>query len=101
RLSKFELQRYLDYCSEALSLVGKVAALYAQSLPNEGVVRTVNEIELLSTGFSRKIWQKLIILNQMDETSDGKILGSKHEVSKKAGKKIKKKRLKISLLIGI
>jgi hypothetical protein len=66
KLSKFELQRYLDYCSEALSLIGKVAALYAQSLPNEVVVRTVNEIEVLSTGFSRKIWQKLIILNEMD-----------------------------------
>jgi len=66
KLSKFELQRYLDYCSEALSLVGKVAALYAQSLPNEVVVRTVNEIEVLSSGFSRKIWQKLIILNEME-----------------------------------
>lgn len=67
KLSKFELQRYLDYCSETLSLLGKVAALYAQSLPNDVVVRTVNEIEVLSTGFSRKIWQKLIILNEMDK----------------------------------
>jgi hypothetical protein len=64
-LNPFELHRYLDYCSEALSLIGKVAALYAQSLPNEVVVRTVNEIEDLSTGLSRKIWQKLIILNEM------------------------------------
>ena len=72
KLSKFELQRYLDYCSEALSLVGKVAALYAQSLPSEVVVRTVNEIEVLSTGFSRKIWQKLIILNEMDDKKKSK-----------------------------
>jgi len=64
-LNTFELQRYLDYCSEAFSLVGKVAALYAQSLPNEVVVKTVNEIEDLSSGLSRKIWQKLIILNDM------------------------------------
>lgn len=64
-LDTFELQRYLDYCSEAFSLVGKVAALYAQSLPNEVVVRTVNEIEDLSSGLSRKVWQKLIILNEM------------------------------------
>ncbi len=72
KLSKFELQRYLDYCSEALSLIGKVAALYAQSLPNEVVVKTVNEIEVLSTGFSRKIWQKLIILNEMDSMTKKK-----------------------------
>jgi hypothetical protein len=64
-LSTFELQRYLDYCSEAFSLIGKVAALYAQSLPNEVVVRTVNEIEDLSSGLSRKVWQKLIILNEL------------------------------------
>ncbi len=64
-LDTFELQRYLDYCSEAFSLIGKVAALYAQSLPNEVVVKTVNEIEDLSSGLSRKVWQKLIILNDM------------------------------------
>ncbi|MDH7444387.1 hypothetical protein QBK95_02040 [Aquimarina sp. 2201CG14-23] len=67
--TSFELQRYLDYCSEATALVGKVAALYSQSLPDEAVVRAVNEIEVLTTGLSRKIWQKLIILN---ETSSNK-----------------------------
>ncbi|MDY8134056.1 hypothetical protein [Aquimarina sp. 2201CG5-10] len=65
-LSKFELQRYLDYCSEATALIGKVAALYSQSLPDEAVVRAVNEIEILTTGLSRKIWQKLIILSETD-----------------------------------
>ncbi|MBQ4820291.1 hypothetical protein [Aquimarina sp. MMG016] len=63
-LTKFELQRYLDYCSEATALIGKVAALYSQSLPDEAVVRAVNEIEVLTTGLSRKIWQKLTILNE-------------------------------------
>ncbi len=82
KLSKFELQRYLDYCSEALSLIGKVAALYAQSLPNEVVVRTVNEIEVLSTGFSRKIWQKLIILNEMDNFGRDKTQGAKRKPAK-------------------
>ncbi|GAA4277813.1 hypothetical protein [Aquimarina mytili] len=62
-LTKFELQRYLDYCSETAALIGKVAALYSQSLPDESVVRAVNEIEILTTGLSRKIWQKLTILN--------------------------------------
>lgn len=63
KLSQFELERYLDYCSELTSLIAKVAALYAQSLPDQIVVRTVNEIESLCNGLSRKIWQKLMILN--------------------------------------
>jgi len=89
-LTKFELERYLDYCSEALSLIGKVAALYAQSLPDEVVVRTVTEIEGLSTGFSRKIWQKLIILNGMeDEKPPVKKSGSGKSKKKKKGLIIK------------
>jgi hypothetical protein len=65
--SKFELERYLDYCSEASSLVAKVAALYSQNLPDEVVVRSVNEIEVLTTGLSRKIWQKIMILNRFNQ----------------------------------
>ncbi len=60
----FALRRYLDYCSEMLSLTSKVAALYLQSLDDATVVSTVNEIEDLTTGLSRKIWQKIDILNQ-------------------------------------
>ena len=62
-LSKFELQRYLDYCSEATAIISKVAALYAQSLNDDIVISAVNEIEVLCTGLSRKIWQKLMILH--------------------------------------
>jgi len=66
-LSKFELQRYLDYCSEMLSLIGKVAALYSQSLPDDVIVTVVNEIESLTSGLSRKVWQKIIILENIDD----------------------------------
>ena len=62
-MSNYDLQRYLDYCSEMLSLIGKVAALYSQSLPDDVVVGAANDIESLCTGLSRKIWQKLIILH--------------------------------------
>lgn len=62
-LSQPELSRYLDYCSEMLSLTGKVAALYAQKLPDPSVVAAVNDIELLTTGLSRKIWQKMMLLD--------------------------------------
>ncbi len=87
-LNTFELQRYLDYCSEAFSLVGKVAALYSQSLPNEVVVRTVNEIEDLSSGLSRKVWQKLIILNEM--------IGRNELLKQKKNKKVQSERVSYS-----
>jgi len=61
-----ELARYLDYCSEMLSLTGKVAALYVQDFGNPVVLSSVNEIETLSTSLSRKIWQKLVILVDAD-----------------------------------
>lgn len=63
-LSEAELKRYLDYSSEMLSLIGKIAALYAQKLHDSSVVAAVNEIELLTTGLSRKIWQKLVLMDQ-------------------------------------
>ena len=62
-LSPFELSRYLDYCSELLSLIGKLAALYAQSTSDSVVLQSVNDIETLTNGISRKIWQKIMILD--------------------------------------
>ena len=62
-LSPFELTRYLDYCSELLSLIGKLAALYAQSTSDSVVLQSVNDIETLTNGISRKIWQKIMILD--------------------------------------
>ncbi|MEM7625254.1 MAG: hypothetical protein AAF333_06470 [Planctomycetota bacterium] len=64
-LTPFLLGRYLDYCSEMLSLIGKVAALYAQNTQDAVVLAAVDEIETLTTGLSRKIWQKIMILDQI------------------------------------
>lgn len=64
RMSEFELMRYLDYCSEMLALTGKLAALYMQDMRDPVIIETVNEIEDLTTSLSRKIWQKIMILNQ-------------------------------------
>lgn len=57
-----ELGRYLDYCSEMLSIVSKSAALYAQASADPLVLDTVAEIESLTVGLSRKIWQKITLL---------------------------------------
>lgn len=61
-MSAFELNRYLDYCSELLSLTSKLASIHAQHLPDTAVVSAINELEALTTGLSRKIWQKIMIL---------------------------------------
>lgn len=62
-MTPFELNRYLDYCSEMLALVGKIAALYVQTFPDERAVSAVNDVEELTSGLSRKIWQKIMVLN--------------------------------------
>ena len=64
-MTPFELSRYLDYCSEALSLTGKVAALYVQRFDDGVALQAVNEVEELTTGLSRKVWQKLTVLYAM------------------------------------
>ncbi|MFL2582648.1 MAG: hypothetical protein ACJ0QJ_05780 [Flavobacteriales bacterium] len=43
-----------------------MAALYAQSLPDEVIVSAVNEIEVLTTGLSRKIWQKIVVIQNLE-----------------------------------
>ena len=59
-----QLVRYLDYCSEMLSLSSKVAALYAQSTTDAQVIDAVNELERLTTNLSQKIWQKINIVER-------------------------------------
>ncbi len=61
-LTRSEMEHYLDYCSELLSLVGKVAALCAEESRDALVLTTVSDLETLTTGMSRKIWQKISLL---------------------------------------
>ena len=58
-LTRDEMERYLDYCSEMLALVGKTAALCAEESRDDVVLDTVSRIENLTVGLSRKIWQKI------------------------------------------
>ena len=57
------MSRYLDYCSELLALTGKLAALYSQAVPDEGVAQAVTDVELLGSSLSRKIWQKITLID--------------------------------------
>lgn len=60
-----DLGRYLDYCSELLSLTAKVGALFGQRMEDAVVLQAVNEIEDLTNGLSRKIWQKITLLERV------------------------------------
>jgi len=62
-LTPAQIPRYLDYCSEMLSLIGKLAALYVQKFDDPVALAAVNEVENLTTGLSRKIWQKIMVFN--------------------------------------
>jgi hypothetical protein len=68
-LTPSELIRYLDYCTEMLSLIGKLAALYAQYFPDATVISAVNDIEELTTNLSRKVWQKIVLAQQTERVA--------------------------------
>ena len=63
-MSDFELLRYLDYCSEMFSLIGKIAAMYSEKRPESEIVSAANEIEDLCTDLSQKVWQKMVFLDK-------------------------------------
>jgi len=62
QLTPFELVRYLDYCSEMLSLSAKVAALYAQNTRDSVVIETEGDLAQITANMSAKIWQKISIV---------------------------------------
>ena len=61
----FQLVRYLDYCSEMLSLTAKLAALYAQSSKDAVVIDAASDIGQVTTNLSNKIWQKITVAQQL------------------------------------
>jgi hypothetical protein len=59
-----ELGRYLDYCSELLSVISKLAALHVQDFSDSVTLAAVNDVETLCSGLSNKIWQKITLLEK-------------------------------------
>lgn len=66
-LTTFELGRYLDYCDELLSMISKIAALYVQHFQDPEALAAVDQVETLTNGLSRKIWQKINIVQRMEQ----------------------------------
>ena len=66
-----DLRAYLGYCTDLLSLLGKIAALYAQGARDAVVIDTVNDIELLANNLSRKMWQKISLADKVPLANEG------------------------------
>jgi hypothetical protein len=68
-MTPFQLTRYLDYSSELLAIVSKVAAIYVQRFDDTETLRAAGDIEDLTVGLSRNIWQKIMILDRVSDTT--------------------------------
>lgn len=64
-MTPFELTRYLDYCTEMLAILGKLASLYVQHFEDPITVSAASEVENLTVSLSRNIWQKIMILDRI------------------------------------
>jgi hypothetical protein len=64
-MTPIDLTHYLDYCSEMLSIISKIAALYVQNFDDAVTLAAVDEVEDLTGSLSQKMWQKIMILDRM------------------------------------
>jgi len=62
-MTALQLGRYLDYCSELLSVSSKLSALLVQYFDDPVLLGAVDGIETLATSLSGKIWQKIQLLD--------------------------------------
>lgn len=75
-LSPAELIRYLDYCMEMLALISKLAALYAENLPDNTVMTAVNDVETLTSSLNDKIFQKIVMVqSELAQSSSARNFG--------------------------
>jgi hypothetical protein len=63
KLPPIEMARYLQYCTELLAILSKLAALYVEGLPDPQTLEAADRLEALTTSLSRKIWQKISLLD--------------------------------------
>lgn len=65
RMNPAELERYLSHTADLLSLIGKLAAWYAQQVNDPEVLMAINEIEQLTGDMVQRTWQKISIIHAM------------------------------------
>jgi hypothetical protein len=59
RDSPERINQYLHACTALLALVSKIGQLYVENFPDAEAVRAVDDFELMATGLSNKIWNKI------------------------------------------
>lgn len=65
-VSLFDLARYLNYCIEMLSAVGKIASVYVRGFHDRAAEGSVDDLETIAGDLSRKVAQKLDLLADFD-----------------------------------
>jgi hypothetical protein len=68
-LSISESILYLDDCSQAVVLAGKVAALLIEDYDDSLVIATVSEIDALCNGITNRIWLKIQVFQLTHRTA--------------------------------
>jgi hypothetical protein len=74
-LAPWQMGRYLDYCTEMLSLTGKIAALYSDGFEDPEAVDAVTDLEALTNALQHKIWQKIVLLESRTHGAGSPVLG--------------------------
>ena len=55
---------------QMLSLLAKIAALYAQSTSDDVVIEAASDLSTLTTNLSSKIWQKITLVQAASNTHE-------------------------------
>jgi hypothetical protein len=66
-LTEYQLGLYLDYCSDLLSLVNKLAFLYIQNYNDPKANESVNNLENFTAQLSFKLGQKIALLQTVQK----------------------------------
>jgi hypothetical protein len=73
--TKQAMMHYLHYCTELLALISKIGQLYVEDFPDGTTLAAVDQFENLATGLSRKIWQKIMILERVISEEEEQVEG--------------------------
>jgi hypothetical protein len=61
------LAKYLNYCTDLLALISKIGFLYVQALNEPEAQSIEGDLETLTSGISRKIWQKIMLVGRLEQ----------------------------------
>lgn len=75
-MTREALHHYLQYCSDLLALLGKVAALFAQTSSDAAVLAAVSELENLTAVLEHRIWQKITLIGPLRLTTPSRLHGA-------------------------